>query len=107
MVGKENIVPGHKPAIQDRPTSKDKSEEDRIRGTVMVKRTARLAVMAKSSCAVSLLPRVVEADTGIMPMPLKATADEIKAKNALLGDLTLGIVPFKEGHAIRYLRSQE
>ena len=73
---------------------------------MVIKRTARLPTMAKSTRAVSLLPRTVEADTGIMTMALNITDEELKTKVVALGDLSLGVVPFKEGCAIRYLRAQ-
>ena len=107
-MGKDNIVPGHKPTIFDDNLKKKEDEGgERIRGSVMFKRTAGFAVMAKSTCAVVSIPKFVEADTGILPLPTKTTVGEAKAKIATLGELSLGIVPFKTGYVIRYLRSQE
>ena len=101
IIGKDNFVPGHKPVLQDHKTKKPDNEgEETLRGTVLLKRTARLPAMAKSTRAVVLIPKVVEADTGIQVMPLNITDEDLKAKVVSLGELSLGVVPFKAGCAI-------
>ena len=105
-IGKEHVVPGHKPALYNNQ-HKDDDGPERLRSSVLIKRTARLMVMAKSTCSVVLLPEVVENDTSIPPLPSKATAEDAEAKANSVGDLSLGIVAFKQGYALRYLESQE
>ena len=63
--------------------------------------------MAKSTRAVVFLPKVIEADTGIQVMPLIISDEDLKAKVSALGELSLGVVPYKAGCALRYLRVHE
>ena len=67
-------------------------------------KTSTLQVVQQQSLkeGTVLRPAAIDGSTEIYPMPRKATKAEALEQAELLGDIALGVVPFKEGYALRH-----